>query len=83
MGLHAHQFAGFDHEALAEALGVPATHRLLTGIAIGVLGDPTDVDERTAARDHRDRVRKPLSEWVFTGRYGEEPVREGLADSAS
>jgi nitroreductase len=82
MGLQAHQFAGFDHEALAEALGVPATHRLLTGIAVGVAGDPADVDERTAARDHRDRVRKPLTAWAFTGRFGEDPVRDRLADSA-
>ena len=69
MGLHAHQFAGFDHDVLAESLGVPATHRLLTGIAVGVAGDPGDVDERTAARDHRDRVRRPLEEWVRHGRY--------------
>ena len=82
MGLQAHQFAGFDHEALAEALAVPATHRLLTGIAVGVAGDPADVDERTAARDHRDRVRKPLMEWAFTGRFAEDPVRDRLADSA-
>ena len=71
MGLLAHQFAGFDHEVLAEALGVPATHQLLTGIAVGVPGDPAEVDERTAARDHRDRVRKPLEEWVRHGRYDE------------
>lgn len=77
MGLHAHQFAGFDHEALAEALGLPATHRLLTGIAVGALGDPAEVDERTAARDHRDRVRRPLAEWAFTGAFGEG----GVADS--
>lgn len=83
MGLHAHQFAGFDHDALAEALGVPATHQLLAGIAIGVLGDPADVDERTSGRDHRERVRKPLSEWVFTGRFGEEAVADGLADSGA
>ena len=81
MGLHAHQFAGFDHDGLADALGVPPTHRLLTGIAVGVPGDPGDVDERTAARDHRDRVRKPLSAWAFRGRFGEDPVPEGLADS--
>ena len=81
MGLHTHQFAGFDHEALAEALGVPPTHQLLTGIAIGVSGDPAEVDERTAARDHRDRVRKPLSAWAFRGRFGEEPVPDRLADS--
>ncbi len=83
MGLHAHQFAGFDHEALADALGVPATHQLLTGIAVGRPGDPGDVDERTAARDHRERIRRPLREWAFGGRFGEQPVADGLADSAS
>jgi len=71
MGLHAHQFAGFDHDALAEALDLPPTHQLLTGIAVGVPGDPADVDERTAARDHRDRLRRPLSQWAFGGRFGE------------
>ena len=81
MGLHAHQFAGFDHDALAEVLGLPPTHQLVAGIAVGVPGDPTDVDERTAARDHRDRVRTTLSAWAFTGRFGEDPVRDGLADS--
>ena len=61
---------------------MPATHRLLTGIAVGVAGDPEAVDARTAARDHRDRIRKPLSEWAFAGRFGEDPVRDRLADSA-
>ena len=81
MGLHAHQFAGFDHDALAAALGVPATHQLLTGIAVGVPGDPAEVDERTAARDHRDRVRKPFEEWVRHGRFDEPGVTAPLADS--
>ncbi|MCW2738350.1 MAG: tdsD [Nocardioides sp.] len=83
MGLDAHQFAGFDHDALAAELAVPATHQLLTGIAVGRPGDPADVDERTAARDHRDRVRKPLAEWAFVGRFDEDPVGDGLADSGS
>lgn len=83
MGLHAHQFAGFDHDALAVTLAVPPTHQLLTGIAVGSPGAPTDVDERTAARDHRERIRKPLGEWAFGGRFGEGPVADGLADSGS
>ena len=82
MGLHAHQFAGFDHDSLAEALDVPATHQLLTGIAVGMPGDADEVDERTAARDHRDRVRADLSAWVFGGRFGQAWVRAGLADSS-
>lgn len=71
MGLHTHQFAGFDHDALAKAFVVPPTHRLVAGIAVGVPGDPDEVDERTAARDHRDRVRRDLSQWAFGGPYGD------------
>lgn len=71
MGLLTHQFAGFDHDALAAALAVPATHQLLTGIAVGRAGDPSEVDERTAARDHRERVRRPLAEWAFAGTFEE------------
>ena len=83
MGLHAHQFAGFDHDALADALGVPPSHQLLTGIAGGVPGDAGEVDERTAGRDHRDRTRRPLSEWAFAGRFGEPYDASAVADSGT
>lgn len=73
MGLHSHQFAGFDRDAFAQASGVPDTHRVMAGIAVGVLGDPGDVDERTAARDHKERVRRDPGEVAFGGRWGEEP----------
>ncbi|HEX8780532.1 MAG TPA: nitroreductase family protein [Nocardioides sp.] len=78
MGLHAHQFAGFDRDALAAEMGVPDTHRVLAGIAVGVLGDPAHVDERTAGRDRKVRVRRGLDELAFTGRWGEEPWRGDL-----
>lgn len=71
MGLHAHQFAGFDHDALAAALDLPATHALLTGIAVGIPGDPAEVDERTAARDHRVRERRDLAAIVRAGTWSE------------
>ena len=70
-------------QELAEALGVPATHRVLTGIAVGVPGDPAEVDERTAARDRRDRARRPLDEWAFGERFGEPFVPASLADSGA
>lgn len=76
MGLHSHQFAGFDRAAFAAALGVPGTHRVMAGIAVGLLGDPDGVDERTAARDHQERIRRDLGEVAFAGRWGEEPWRE-------
>lgn len=71
MGLHTHQFAGFDHEALADDLALPATHVLLTGIAVGRQGDPADVDERTAARDHRVRERVGLADIARDGTWAE------------
>ena len=65
MGLHAHQFGGFDHEGAAAALGVPDTARLLAGIAVGVRGNPAEVSERDAERDHRRRHRRPLDETAY------------------
>jgi len=65
MGLFAHQFGGFDHHAVAAGLGVPDTVRVLAGIAVGVRGDPADVPERDAERDHRERRRRPLGETAY------------------
>lgn len=70
MGLSSHQFAGFDQQAVADELGVPEWWQVMTGIAIGVHGDPADVDPRDAEREQRERVRKPLSEVVFADRWG-------------
>lgn len=82
MGLHAHQFAGFDHEALATDLELPPTHVLLTGVAVGMQGDPSTVDERTAARDHKARVRRGLDEIARAGAWQESwrAIRTGTAD---
>lgn len=35
MGLAVHQFAGFDHEALAERIGLPEHWQVMAGIAVG------------------------------------------------
>jgi nitroreductase len=70
MGLHAHQFAGFDKEALAAGLGVPAYAKVLAGIAVGVPGDPSVVPERDRDREHRERRRKPLRRLAHGERWG-------------
>lgn len=70
MGLHAHQFAGFDKEAVAAELGVPSYVRLLSGIAVGVRGNPADVPAHDAERDHRVRRREPLSARVHGDAWG-------------
>lgn len=71
MGLSVHQFAGFDKDAAAAALGVPAHVRLLAGLAVGRPGGPEGVPESELARDRRDRARRALSSMAFGERWGE------------
>ncbi|GAA5140326.1 nitroreductase family protein [Nocardioides marinquilinus] len=70
MGLHAHQFAGFDADAAAAALGVPDGVRLMTGVAVGARGDAAEVPKRDAEREQRPRVRRPLEEVATGGPFG-------------
>jgi len=66
LGLHVHQFAGFDHDAVAAAFAVPSHWRVTTGIAVGRLGDlaTSEVPERPRSE------RKPLTDFVYAGRWG-------------
>ncbi|GAA3821383.1 nitroreductase family protein [Nocardioides panacisoli] len=70
MGLWAHQFGGFDKSATGDALGVPASWRIVAGIAVGVRGNPAEVSERDQEREHRERRRKPVEEIAYGDRWG-------------
>ena len=70
LGLHAHQLAGFDHEAVAAGLGLPDHVRLLSAVAIGALGDPAGAPERDREREQRPRTRRPLAEFVHVDAWG-------------
>jgi nitroreductase len=66
MGLGVHQFAGFDHGAVAAEFGVPEAWQVTTGIAVGRYAGSVDREW-----DERERVRNPLSTFVFSERFGE------------
>ena len=59
---------GFDKDAVAAELGVPAYYRLMSGIAVGVPGNPDDVPSGTASASTgygaggrcADRARRPV-----------------------
>ena len=70
MGLAAHQFAGFDKEAVARDLGVPDHYKVMAAIAVGVPGDPDDVPEQDRDREHRPRRRRPLAALAHGPRWG-------------
>ena len=69
-GLQVHQMAGILPDRVREVFQVPEGVQPLTGIAIGYLGDPASLPEQIASRDAAPRARKPLSEFVFSGRWG-------------
>jgi nitroreductase len=77
MGLDAHQFAGFDREAVAAALGVPGHVSLMAGIAVGrhLPPDAAAADDRISEadreRERRPRTRKPMTEIAHGPRWGE------------
>jgi nitroreductase len=71
MGLHAHQFGGFDREAVAAALGVPEWFRVMSGIAVGLRGNADEVPDRDREREQRERRRKPLEELAYGAAWGQ------------
>lgn len=71
LGLHVHQMAGLDVERARDLLAIPAGHEAVTAIAIGYPGDPAGLPEELRRREEAPRVRKPLAEVAFAGRYGE------------
>jgi nitroreductase len=70
LGLNAHQFAGFDHDAVAAALGVPVNFKVLAGMAIGRHIESTD--EGLRDREARPRTRRTISDFAHAGSW-EQP----------
>jgi nitroreductase len=72
MGLHVHQFSGFDRPGTALAFGVPDHWEVTSGIAIGRIAAPDVFDEQWEVdRELKPRDRRPVSEFVFPGRWGQ------------
>jgi nitroreductase len=71
-GLSMRQMEGFDRDAARAALDVPPPFDPAVVIAIGYAGDPdTLVHEPHRAAETAPRRRRPTSEFVFAGKWGE------------
>jgi len=66
-GLKVHQMAGILPERAQEVYGVPEGYEIVAGFAIGYAEQRTDLPEKLQERDRKERTRKPLAEFVFTG----------------
>ncbi|MGB8474874.1 MAG: nitroreductase family protein [Candidatus Acidiferrum sp.] len=69
-GLSVHQMAGFDPVRAKQVFEIPADWEPIAAIAIGYPGDHQSLPEKLRDREVAPRTRKPLSEFVMSGRWG-------------
>ncbi len=69
-GLFVHQMAGFDPAKAKQVFEIPADWEPIAAFAIGYPGDPNSLSQKLQDREVAPRTRKPLSEFVMSGRWG-------------
>ena len=70
-GLYVHQMIGIVPEKAREVYAIPKHSEAWTGLAIGYLGNSSGLPDILKERDIAARQRKPLSEFVFSDKWGE------------
>jgi|SRR5262245_31262542 len=69
LGLVAHQMAGFQIDQARVDCQIPAGYEPVAMIAVGYPGDPAQLSDRLRAKEGLPRVRKPLTELVYSSRW--------------
>ncbi|MFZ7086661.1 nitroreductase family protein [Curtobacterium sp. RRHDQ10] len=64
-GLHLHQMGGFEVDGLRAAFDLPERLVPVTVTAVGTVADPSQLDEKAAARETAERTRLPLDVLVL------------------
>ena len=72
--LYVHQMTGFDPKKAEELFEIPENYHAISVMAIGYLGDPSMLHERMQKAEMAERVRKPLDEFVFEGKFGNKSI---------
>jgi nitroreductase len=71
MDLSVRQMAGFDRDRVRAALAIPPAFEPAVAMAIGYAGDPDTLSmEKDRSAERKPRVRKPIGEFVFEGKWG-------------
>ncbi len=71
LGLVVHQMAGFSVEKARELYGIPEGWDPVAALALGYQGKPDSLPEHMRGKELAPRTRKPLEQFIFTGRWGE------------
>jgi len=77
LGLVVHQAGGIERDVVRANFNVPDEFDIVVGAALGYQGDPASLPDDLSAREREARMRKPLQEILFAGRFGEpSPIVE-------
>jgi nitroreductase len=71
MDIYLHQMGGILPKEIYNTFDLPEEFEVVSAIALGYLGDEDKLDPRFEARENKERVRKPLDEFVFGTSWGE------------
>jgi len=71
-GLYVHQIGGFNREALADQLKIPAGFHVMALFTLGYRGNPEALHPNLKKLELTPRSRKPLDEFVFEGSFGQK-----------
>lgn len=69
-GLCVHQMIGILPDRARDLFDIPEDFAAWTGLAIGYQGDPITLSDTLQKRDRAPRQRKPLEQFVFSGKWG-------------
>jgi nitroreductase len=69
LDLYTHPMGGFDAEKAKKNLDIPYPYEPVAMIAIGYKSEKKYLPEEIMKRDTQPRIRKPLSEIVFRGKF--------------
>ncbi len=70
LGLAVHQMAGFQVEKAREDFQIPEGWEPVAAMALGYPGEMDSLPEKLRERELAPRTRKPLEQFVFSGRWG-------------
>jgi nitroreductase len=68
-GILVHQMAGFDPDTAREVFEIPAGWDAIAAFAMGYPGDPASLPQPYRDRETAPRVRKPIREFVMSGKW--------------
>ena len=70
-GLCVHQMIGILPDKARDLYQIPENSEVWTALAIGYKADPASLPDALKERDLAPRQRKPLSQFVFAGKWGD------------